>query len=224
MIRLHHLEYSRSTRVLWLLEELGLNYELKTYPRDPKTIRGPKSLRELHPLGRSPLLEIDGRVLAESGAILTYLTEREGRLGAPEGDARHEYHYWLHYAEGPAVSPLLVKLITTGVRKAPLPFFIKPIAKGVADKIDDNFTNQELSAHFGWIEQALSEREYFAGGDFTAADIQMSYPVQGSFVRGEELPERPATRAWLSRVQSRPAYQRALERGGPPMMPSQTRA
>lgn len=220
MIKLHHLEHSRSTRVLWLLEELNLEYEIIHYTRNPKTMRAPETLKALHPLGRAPLLEIDGQIRAESGAILTYLTEREQRFGPPEGPAGQDYHYWLHYAEGSAVPPLLVKLITSGVRNAPLPFFIKPIAKRIADKIDANFTNGELSTHFGWIETALANRDYFAGQTFTAADIQMSYPVQGSFVRANDLPHRPATRAWLERIQARDAYQRALKKGGPPIMPA----
>lgn len=217
MIKVHHLETSRSTRLIWALEELTLPYELVRYTRDPVTRRGPDSVQALHPLGRFPLLEIDGKVLVESGAILTYLVEREGKLG-PSSDAREDYTYWMHYAEGSAMVPLLLKLITSGVRAAKVPFFIKPIAKGIAAKIDGTFTDGELRAHFGWIEHALSGKTYFAGETFTAADIQMSYPIQASFVRAGLLPDRPNTRAWLDRVQSRPAFVTALEKGGEPVM------
>ncbi len=217
MIKLHHLETSRSTRLLWALEEMGLDYELVQYQRHPKTRRAPQSAQALHPLGRFPMLEIDGKVLVESGAVLTYLVDREGKLG-PADDAIDEYTYWLHYAEGSAMSPLLVKLITSGVRAAKVPFFIKPIAKTIANKIDANFTDGELKTHFGWIEQALEGKTYFAGETFSAADIQMSYPVQASFARADMLPDRPNTRAWLDRVQARPAFQRALDKGGKPIM------
>ena len=217
MIRVHHLETSRSTRLIWALEELKLDYELVTYQRHPKTRRAPDSAKALHPLGRFPLLEIDGKVIVESGAILTYLVEREGQLG-PTDDAKEDYTYWMHYAEGSAMLPLLVKLITSGVRSAKVPFFIKPIAKGIAAKIDGTFTDGELKAHFGWIETALEGKTYFAGDAFSAADIQMSYPIQASFARAEMLPDRPNTQAWLDRVQSRPAFIKALEKGGEPIM------
>jgi len=217
MIRVHHLETSRSTRLIWALEELGLDYELVTYQRHPETKRAPDSAKALHPLGRFPILEMDGKVIVESGAILTYLVEREGKLGAADG-AKEEYTYWMHYAEGSAMLPLLLKLITSGVRTAKVPFFIKPITKAIAAKIDGTFTDGELTAHFGWIEQALEGRAYFAGDAFSAADIQMSYPVQASFARADMLPDRPNTQAWLDRVQSRPAFQRALEKGGEPIM------
>ena len=217
MIKLHHLETSRSTRLIWALEELGLDYELVTYARNSKTRRAPDSAQTLHPLGRFPILEIDGKVLVESGAILTYLVEREGKLGASDIN-KEEYTYWMHYAEGSAMSPLLVKLITSSLRTAKLPLFIRPIARAIAGKIDGNFTDGELKTHFGWIEAALQGKEYFAGDTFSAADIQMSYPIQASFARTDMLPERPHTRAWLERVQSRPAFLKALEVGGEPIM------
>lgn len=217
MIRVHHLETSRSTRLIWALEELELAYELVEYTRHPKTRRAPVSAKSLHPLGRFPMLEIDGQILAESGAILTYLVEREGKLGPIDGSAV-DYTYWMHYAEGSAMLPLLVKLITSGVRGARLPFFIKPIAKTIANKIDENFTDGELQAHFGWIEQALEGKTYFAGEQFSAADIQMSYPIQASFARADVFPARPNTSAWLERVQSRPAFATALQKGGEPIM------
>jgi glutathione S-transferase len=220
MIKLHHLETSRSTRLLWLLEEFDLAYELVIYSRDPKTIRAPDSLKAIHPLGRSPLLEIDGHILAESGAIIMYLTERQGKLGAANADVRQAYNYWLHYAEGSAMTPLLVKLLTSGIRNARVPFFIRPVVRAMASKVDKTFTDKELNAHFGWIETALTDREYFVGSEFSAADIQMSYPIQASFLRADILPERPNTQAWLRRVESRAAYKKAVEKGGEPMLRS----
>lgn len=217
MIRVHHLETSRSTRLIWALEELGLDYELVEYQRDPSTRRAPDHAKAVHPLGRFPMLEIDGEVIVESGAILTYLVEREGKLGPTEG-ARADYTYWMYYAEGSATQPLLVKLITSSLRQARLPFFIKPIAKAIAGKIDGTFTDNELKTHFGWIEETLAQRSYFAGDAFSAADIQMSYPVQASFSYDHVFPDRPHTRAWLDRVQARPAFVRAVEKGGPPIM------
>ena len=217
MVKVHHLETSRSTRLIWALEELNLDYELIAYKRHPETRRAPDSVKALHPLGRFPLLEIDGKVIVESGAILTYLVEREGKLGVAES-AKEDYTYWMHYAEGSAMLPLLVKLITSGVRTARVPFFIKPIVKAIATKIDGSFTDRELKAHFGWIEEALQGKTYFAGDAFSAADIQMSYPVQASFARSDMLPDRPNTKAWLDRVQSRPAFLRALQKGGKPIM------
>ena len=168
MINVHHLETSRSTRLLWALEELQLDYELVEYQRHPKTRRAPDSAKALHPLGRFPILEIDGKVIVESGAILTYLVEREGKLGPP-AEHKDDYTYWMHYAEGSAMLPLLVKLISSGVRAAKVPFFIRPIAKAIANKIDTNFTDGELKTHFGWIEKALEGKTYFAGEAFSAA-------------------------------------------------------
>ena len=217
MIKVHHLETSRSTRLIWALEELSLDYELVEYQRHAKTRRAPDTAKVIHPLGRFPLLEIDGKVIAESGAILTYLVDREGKLGPAEG-AKEDYTYWMHYAEGSAMQPLLVKLITSGVRAAKLFFLIKPIATAIADKIDRTFTDGELTTHFEWVEQALEGKDYFAGDTFSAADIQMSYPVQASFARGHLLPDRPNTKAWLDRVQSRPSFIKALEKGGEPIM------
>ncbi len=214
MIRLHHLETSRSTRILWLFEELGLDYELVQYKRDPKTMRAPPELKEVHPLGRSPLVGVDGRVLAESGAILEYFCEREGALRPTEH--LQDFRYWLHYAEGSAMSPLLLRLVLNKLRSAPMPFFIKPIARGIADKVDASFVTGELQAHFGWVETHLTGRDWFVGDEFSAADIQMSYPVMASLERAG-LPPRPATEAWVARITARPAWKKALEVGGEPI-------
>ncbi|MBX3197208.1 MAG: glutathione S-transferase [Labilithrix sp.] len=216
MITVHHLERSRSQRVLWLLEELGLEYELEVYERDPKTMLGPPELRKVHPLGKSPIVTDGDRTLAESGAILDYLVTAHGggRLrpepGTPE---RLRYDYWLHYAEGSAMPPLLLSLVFQQV-KARAPWPVKPIAKGIADKVLAGFVRPQLELHFDWVESELGKSTWFAGEELSAADIQMSYPVEAHAARIKGA-SRPNMAAWLERVRARPAYQRALERGGP---------
>ncbi len=215
-ILVHHLNYSRSTRALWLLHELGLPFEIKRWERD-ENFRAPAQARAVHPLGRFPIVEVDGRVLAESGAILEYFADREGKLRPTDPDALVEYRFFLHYAEGSAMPPLLVSLITSSVRNAPLPFFIRPIAKKVASSIDQKFTSGALKTHFEFIEGALAEREYFAGDAFSAADIQMIYPVEACLERVKG--SWPNMRAWHDRVASRAAYKKAIEQGGAALQP-----
>lgn len=216
MITVHHLERSRSQRVLWLLEELGVPYELKEYERDPKTLRAPPALREVHPLGKSPVVTDGDRTIAESGAILEYLVDRygDGKLRPPSGTPeRVRYDYWLHYAEGSAMPPLLLALVFGEVKKkAPWP--VRPIAKAIANKVLGDFVRPQMKLHFDWIESQLATSTWFAGDELTAADMQMSYPIEAHAGRGDGA-ERPNIRAWLDRVRARPAYQRALERGGP---------
>jgi glutathione S-transferase len=212
----HHLERSRSHRVLWLLEELGVEYRMKVYQRDPKTMRAPPELARIHPLGKAPVVTVDGDVLAESGAIVDELVDRfgNGRLRPEPGtDAFRRYRFWLHYAEGSFSPPLLVKLLCSKVRTAPVPFFVKPIAKEIAGKVDDNFTNPELVKHFAFIEAELAKSKWFAGDELSAADVQMSFPMEASMMRATG--ERPRMQAWLDAVRARPAYQRAIEKGGP---------
>lgn len=218
MITVHHLEKSRSQRILWLLEELGVPYELKTYQRNAKTFLAPPELKKVHPLGKSPIV-VDGEdTLVESAAILEYLVDKygKGKLAPAPGTPEHlKYRYWMHYAEGSAMSPLLMRLVFETVKqKAPWP--VKPIAKAIANQVLSSFVMPNLETHFGWVESELAKSEWFAGDELTAADVQMSYPVEASFVRGG-LGERPRTRAWLDKVQARPAYQRGLEKGGPVM-------
>ncbi|MDM0020541.1 glutathione S-transferase [Variovorax saccharolyticus] len=219
MITVHHLNNSRSQRVLWLLEELELPYEVVRYQRDPKTMLAPPELKKVHPLGKSPVVTADdGPALAESGAIIETLVERygDGRLspaaGTPEA---HRYRYWLHYAEGSAMPPLLLKLMFDRVEKAKMPFFAKPIAKGIADKARAAFILPSLKTHLDFMEAELGKTEWFAGDAFSGADIQMSFPVEAARARGGLDASRPKLMAWLERIHARPAYQRALERGGP---------
>ncbi len=215
-ILVHHLNFSRSTRALWLLNELALPFEIKSWERD-ENFRAPARAREVHPLGLFPMVEVDGRVLAESGAIIEYFVEREGKLRPTDPDALIEYRFFLHYAEGSATPPLLISLITSGVRAAPLPFFIRPIAKRVANTIDEKFTTGALKTHFEFVEGVLGRREYFAGHEFSAADIQMVYPVEACLERVDG--SWPNMRAWHERVSSRPAYKKAIEQGGAAIRP-----
>ncbi len=220
MIKVHHLNNSRSQRVLWLLEELELPYEVVRYQRDPKTLLAPPELRSIHPLGKSPVVEIDGKVLAESAAIIETLIERYDlayRFSPPpqpqDADERLRYRYWLHYAEGSAMPPLLLNLVFSRIKQAPMPFFAKPIARGIADKALSSFVGPQVKLHLDYIESELASHAWFAGDRFTAADIQMSYPVEAAAARAGS--DRPRLKAFLERIHARPAYQRALEQGGP---------
>jgi len=218
MIVVHHLNNSRSQRVLWLLEELGLPYEIKFYQRDPNTMLAPPSLRAVHPLGKSPVVTEDGATLAESGAIIEYLLERHGNgrfippAGTPE---RLRFTYWLHYAEGSAMSPLLLNLIFRRLPTQPMPFFVKPVVRGLSQKVLATFVGPQLKTHFDYIESELGKSTWFAGNDFTAADIQMSFTLEAGKARGVVGDSRPRINAWLDRIHARPAYQRALQKGGP---------
>lgn len=220
-IIVHHLEKSRSHRLLWILEELELSYELKTYERHPVTIRAPESLREVHALGKAPLLEVDGETFAESGAILEHCVDEigEGRLRPERGTADfHRYRYWMHYGEGSLMPPLLLRLVMSKVENAPLPFFIKPVAKGIVKKVDAGFTRPELERHAAFVEAHLGEHAFFAGKEFSAADVQMSYPVEALLSRGRVEATLDKTRAWFETVRARDAYSRAAEKGGPVML------
>ena len=219
MITVHHLNNSRSQRILWLLEELGLPYEVRRYQRDPQTLLAPAALKAVHPLGKSPVITDGDITVAESGAIVEYLLEThgQGRLRPPAGtpEARR-FSYWLHFAEGSAMPPLLLKLVFQRIRTAPMPFFAKPIARGIAAKVLEGFVEPNLQAQLDYMEAELAQRPWFAGEDFTAADIQMSFPLEAAAQRSGLTPERaPHLSDWLARIHARPAYQRALAQGGP---------
>jgi glutathione S-transferase len=217
MIVVHHLNNSRSQRVLWLLEELGLPYEIKKYQRDAKTMLAPPELRAIHPLGKSPTLTDDDKVLAESGAIVEYLVGHYGNgrlIPPPDSAERLRYSYWLHYAEGSAMLPLLLTLIFNTIDRSPMPFFVKPVARAITGKVRGGFIEPQLKLHFDYIESELGKSSWFAGEEFSAADIQMSFPLEAANARGGGG-TRPHSAAWLQRIHARPAYQRALERGGP---------
>jgi glutathione S-transferase len=217
MIIVHHLNNSRSQRVLWLLEELGLPYEIKHYQRDPKTMLAPPSLRAVHPLGKSPVITDGDATLAESGAIVEYLVERhgQGRLAPPVGTPAHlRYRYWLHYAEGSAMPPLLLKLVFDQIEKARMPFFARPIARGISSKFKKAFLAPQIRQHLDYLEGELGKHPWFAGDEFSGADIQMSFPLEAAAARGGLDASRPKLMDFLQRIHARPAYQRALERGG----------
>jgi glutathione S-transferase len=217
MIVVHHLNNSRSQRLLWLLEELGIDYEIKRYQRDPKTMLAPPELRQVHPLGKSPVIS-DGEVtVAESGAIMEYILERYGggrlvpRIGSPE---RLRYLYWMHFAEGSAMPPLVMKLIFDRMEKGPMPFFVRPVARGIAGRVKKGFIEPNITRQLDFMEAELSRSAWFAGSEFTAADIQMSFPLEAAVARGGLDGSRPKLMEFLARIHAREAYRVALERGG----------
>ena len=221
MIVVHHLNNSRSQRVLWLLEELGVPYEIKRYERNAKTMLAPPELRAIHPLGKSPVLTDGKLTLAESGAIIEYLVEMYGNaescavLSPAHGTPAYlRYRYWLHYAEGSLMSPLLLKLVFDKIESSPMPFFVKPIAKAISGKAKSSFIMPQISTHLNYLESELGKSKWFVGDEFTAADVQLSFPIEAAAARGGLDASRPRLMDFLQRIHARPAYQRALERGG----------
>jgi len=216
MLTVHHLNNSRSQRVLWLLEELGVPYEIVRYQRQ-KNMLAPPELRAIHPLGKSPVITDAGNTIAESGAIIDYVvgTHGAGRLIPPAGTPeRLRYTYWLHYAEGSAMPPLLLKLIFLMMpRRAPL--LMRPLVNAISKKALDTMVDPQLKSHMAFWENELSKTEWFAGNEFSAADIQMSFPLEAASARGGLAQGHPKAMAFLERIHARPAYQRALEKGGP---------
>jgi len=218
MIVVHHLNNSRSQRVLWLLEELGLPYEIKKYQRDAQTMLAPPELLKVHPLGKSPVITDGGQTIAETGAIFEYLLERYGNgrfEPAASSPERLRWRYWLHFAEGSAMPQLLLKLVFERIKVTPMPFFAKPIARGIANKVLAAMVDPNLKRQLDFMEAELGKSEWFAGDEFSAADIQMSFPVEASAQRAGLDASRPKLMAFLKRIHARPAYKRALERGGP---------
>lgn len=216
MITVHHLNNSRSQRVLWLLEELAIPYEIKRYERDKKTMLAPASLKKVHPLGKSPVITDGDITVAESGAIIEYLVDcyGSGHLQPRPGSAEAlRYRYWLHYAEGSAMPPLLLKLIFDKVETAPMPFFAKPIARGISAKVKEQFITPQIKLHLDFIEKELGKHAWFAGDDFSAADIQMSFPLEAAASRANAS-KRPHVAKFLEKIHARPAYQKALAEGG----------
>lgn len=208
----HHLEHSRSQRVLWLLEELGVSYEYRRYART-KEFRAPAELRSVHPLGKSPVITHGDRTVAESGAVVEYLLDElgEGRLRpAPGTDEHLRYRYFLHFAEGSMMPPLVVKLIMGRLRKG-LPL----LGKAVAGAIDKSYTDAENRRHIEHVESELEGREWLAG-ELSGADVMMSYPVLAALRSAEIEGDFPRLRAYVQRIEARPAWVRAVERGGEP--------
>ncbi|MDI4638957.1 MULTISPECIES: glutathione S-transferase family protein [Halomonadaceae] len=219
MIEVHHLENSRSQRVIWLLEELAADYEVITYQRDPKTMLAPESLKQVHPLGKSPVIvdtDRDGEVVAESGAIIEYLLERfdDDRLlpssGTPE---RRRYRFWLHHAEGSAMPPLVMSLVFSRLDKPPVPALIRPIARLLANGVKAKFLDPQIRDLLAFWESECGEHAWLAGEAFSAADIQMSFPLLALEGQGR-LGDYPRLTDVLSRMRERQAYQRAVAKGG----------
>jgi glutathione S-transferase len=218
VIVVHHLNNSRSQRVLWLLEELSVPYEVKRYERDKQTMLAPPALRQVHPLGKSPIVTDGATTLAESGAILEYLVERygNGRLVPPVGSAeRLRYRYWMHYAEGSAMPPLLLKLVFDRIETGPVPFFVRPIARGISRKVKSTFITPQITTHLDFMEAELAKSRWFAGDELTAADVQMSFPLEAAVARAGLDASRPRLFDFVKTIHARPAYVRALEKGGP---------
>lgn len=216
-LTVHHLEYSRSHRILWLLEELGLPYEIKHYRRT-RAFLAPKELKAVHPLGKSPVVTWGDKTLAESGAILQYLAETHPNtdLTVPVFDPAYaDYLYWLHAAEGSMMPWLVMKLVFQRVPKAPMPFFVRPVARNLCGRVIKSLVQPNIDTHLAAIEDWLRDRTWFAGDRMTLADIQMSYPLEAASSR-TDLGDYPAVNAYLERIRTLPAYRAALEKGGSP--------
>jgi glutathione S-transferase len=216
MLTVHHLNNSRSQRVLWLLEELGVPYEIVRYQRLPSMF-APKELRAVHPLGKSPVITDNGHTIAESGAIVEYIVETYGNgrlVPPPKTPERLRYTYWLHYAEGSAMPLLVQKLLFTLAPKR-APFLMRPLLAPVFKQMLAKIVTPQLKQHMTFWESELAKSEWFAGDEFSAADIQMSFPLEAASVRGGLDGNYPKAMAWLELIHARPAYNRALEKGGP---------
>ena len=216
MVIVHHLNNSRSQRLLWLLEELGVLYDIKHYQRDPRTMLAPPELRKVHALGKSPVIT-DGEVtLAESGAIMEYVLEKYGRgrlVPKPASPEKLRYTFWMHFAEGSAMPPLVMKLVLGRMAKG-VPFLIRPIARAIVGRVQEGFVQPNISRQLDYMEAELNRSTWFAGNEFTAADIQMSFPVEAATARAGLDASRPKLMEFLHRIQAREAYRAALERGG----------
>lgn len=218
MIIVHHLENSRSQRILWLLEELGVPYEVKRYDRDKKTNLAPPALFKVHPLGKSPVIEDAGAVIAETGAIIEHVVETHGggRLVPPRGTPDYRrYKYWMHAAEGSYMPPLVMTLVLNRMESSPMPFFAKPVAKRLTKAVRDGYLGGTTKALFDYLDAELSKSEWLAGKEFTAADVIMSFPAEASLQRVDAARTSTSLKAYVDRLHARPAYKRALERGGP---------
>jgi glutathione S-transferase len=216
MVIVHHLNNSRSQRVIWLLEELGVPYEVKRYERDAKTMLAPPELRAIHPLGKSPVITDGDKTIAETGTIVEYLIETYGAgrlIPAAATPERLRYNYWMHYAEGSAMPPLVMKLIFSKIPSAPeLPWLIRPIARMMMGGVTKSYLDPQIAAHIALWDAELSKSAYFAGDELTGADIMMSFPVEAATARASLTPKLSS---YIASIHARPAYQRALASGGP---------
>ena len=216
MLTVHHLENSRSHRIVWLLEELGVDYDIKRYGRDTETGLAPPELLDVHPLGKAPVVTDGNKTLAESGAIIEYLVYEydDGSLKPADGTSEQlTYTYWLHYSEGSFSPLMLLSLVMGRIEDAPVPFFLKPVTRGIAGKVRDGFLDANVKRHMDYMESALSRSKWFCGDRFTAADVQMSFAIEAAEVR-TDLSAYPRLAGFLDTIRARPAYQRAIEKGG----------
>jgi glutathione S-transferase len=217
MITLHHLNNSRSQRIIWLLEELKLEYVIEFHKRDSKTYLAGDTLKAVHALGKSPVISDDktGMVLAESGAIIEYLVQTYGKQLMPEQGttAYWQYLYWLHFSEGSLMPPMVMNLVLSKMKESPMPFFVKPIAKKIANQIVKQFSGPNITRSLEFIEDHLSKNTWFCGDQLSGADVQMSFPLEASAARGM-VDQYPNILAYVKRFQGLPAYQAALAKGG----------
>ena len=224
MLTLHHLETSRSHRILWLLEELGVPYELRRYQRDPATRLAPPELKKIHPLGKSPVLTDGELVVAESGAILEYLAECYGAQAPAElahlepargTPAHRQCRFWMHYAEGSLMNWLVMQLVFDSIPRQPMPFFVRPVARALCAGVQEKLIQPNVQAALAFMENHLAQHRWFAGEHLSLADFQMSFAVEAALARGAAASAWPHLHAYLQRIQARPAYQQALAKGGP---------
>lgn len=216
MVIVHHLNNSRSQRILWMLEELQVPYDLKRYQRDAGSLLAPPELKKVHPLGKAPVITDGDITLAESGAIIEYLQETydaQGEFKPTDHYDRQQYRYWMHYAEGSLMPPLVMKLIFSRLGYPPMPWLLRPVAIAIGKGVQKNYLDKQIATHLNYLEQHLSTNQWFAGSDFSAADVQMSFPIE-AIDAGKGLSRYPKLQDFLVRIRSRPAYQRAVERGG----------
>jgi glutathione S-transferase len=216
MLTVHHLENSRSHRILWLLEELDVDYEIQRYGRDRETGLAPPELLDVHPLGKAPVVTDGDRTLAESGAIIEYLVYEydEGRLKPPDGTPEQRtYTYWLHYAEGTFAPLMLLSLVMGRIADAPVPFFLRPVTHGISDKVRQGFLDANIKRNMDFIESSLTGSKWFCGDRFTAADVQMSFAIEAAEVRSD-LSGYPHLAGFLAAIRGRPAYKKAIDKGG----------
>lgn len=218
MITLHHLENSRSQRIIWLLEELGVDYRIERYHRDPKTSLAPEALKKIHPLGKSPVITDGDNTIAESGLIVEYLLKTYGNdrfLPADNSPEYWQYLYWLHYSEGTLMPLMVMSLIFNKIKTAPMPFFIRPIAKGIADQVMKSYVGPNMANNLRVIEEHLGRHTWFAGEQMSGADFQMIFPLEASLNRAIQAADFPHIAAYVQRIHALPTYQTALQKGGP---------
>ena len=223
MIKVHHLNNSRSQRILWMLEELNKDYEIIFYERDFNTLQAPETLRKVHNLGKSPIISDNCSdkeiIIGESGAIIQYLLKTYGQkssLMIPKYGTQLErdYLYWLHFSEGSLMPPLLLRLVFDRIKKANVPFFVKPITKAIANKVLSEFVNPNIECLLEFIESSLEGKKWFLGEQLSGADIIMSFPLEASVTRGLVDKRYPNIKAYVERIHQQPAYKSALKKGG----------